>query len=394
MSNIEALAARITRLANDEALLRRREQATRQAAIDPILRDLGWDTSNLEEVDSEYDIRSEGKADYSLRHRGDDLVLIEAKKAGESLDAHQDQLLRYAYGVRINLAVLTNGLNWWLYLPRANADWEQRRFLSVAFGKNEPDSAHAAADLWRFLSREKVVSGEALKEAEAEFNKLERKRRLTGALPTAWNQLLTEPDELLVEILQAKTADIVGSQPDEVDKEAVSDFLLGRLRQEPATPPPPANQQPRRRRNRRAETAPRSREAAVAAPDVRAPERPTGVLPPDADFTGRRPAAFWLDGARHEAANWRAVLSGVCELLVAEAGLRRFAEAVTPLGGRKRPYFNRDRDVLRMAVPIAGGDFFIEGNFSANDQVRHAASVLIAVRGPQGADSFGIEPTE
>ena len=364
MPDVEALAARITRLANDETLLRRREQATRQAAIDPVLRDLGWDTSNLEEVDPEYDIRSEGRADYSLRHRGDDLVLIEAKKAGESLDAHQDQLLRYAYGVRINLAVLTNGLNWWLYLPRANADWEQRRFLSVGFGKDEPEATQAAADLWRFLSREKVVSGEALKEAETEFNKLERKRRLTGALPTAWSQLLTEPDELLVEILQTKTADIVGSRPDEVDKEAVSDFLLSKLRRENMSPPTAAPTTP----------------SVVRRHEVGRADSPRRKAP------GTSPIAFHLDGRSHPVHKWSDLLVAVCNLLIADVG-DRFGEHIAALRTSTRFTATGMGNNPRK---LANG-MYLDANLNADNSERLARNVVRAVRGPQGADSFHID---
>ena len=85
------------------------------------------------------------------------------------------------------------------------------------------------------------------------------------------------------------------------------------------------------------------------------------------------------------------MLAGTCELLVREAGLRRFAQAVEPIRGRTRTFFSADRSQLFMPVEIVGGEFFVEGNFSANDHVRRAREALIAVRGPQGADSFTIE---
>ena len=160
MPNTADLEALIVRLANDaEALLQRGEAATRQAAVDPILRELGWDTSNLDEVDPEYSIRSGGKVDYSLRHGSRDLVLVEAKSAGTAFgEREESQLLRYAFGIGVKLAVLTDGLVWWLYLPMVpERTWEQRRFARIDF--RDWRAADAASLLYRFLNRDATVDG-------------------------------------------------------------------------------------------------------------------------------------------------------------------------------------------------------------------------------------------
>ena len=109
---------------------------------------------------------------------------------------------------------------------------------------------------------------------------------------------------------------------------------------------------------------------------------------------GKRPAAFRLDGVRHEVANWRAVLVGACELLVQEAGFRRFAQAVEPIRGKKRVFFSADRSQLHTPIEISPGDFFVEGKLSANAVVRLARRVIEAVRGPHGAEGFAVEPAE
>ena len=183
-------------------------------------------------------------------------------------------------------------------------------------------------------------------------------------------------------LLQDEVATISGDRPDET---AVIKFLRGTLLQEPVMPPSaPDVSRPRRRRTRRSGSTTDEGQAPAAE---RAQQSPW-----NADFKGAQPAAFWLDGVRHKATRWRAVLAGTCELLVREAGLRRFAQAVEPIRGRTRTFFSADRSQLFMPVEIVGGEFFVEGNFSANDHVRRAREALIAVRGPQGADSFTIEP--
>ena len=75
MPGTTELEALITRLANDRTLLQRGEAATRQAAVNPTLRALGWNTDNLDEVDPEFEDSRGGKVDYCLRYQGTALVL-------------------------------------------------------------------------------------------------------------------------------------------------------------------------------------------------------------------------------------------------------------------------------------------------------------------------------
>ena len=117
----------------------------------------------------------------------------------------------------------------------------------------------------------------------------------------------------------------------------------------------------------------------------------TAVAPPSVSFKGRSPAAFWLDGNRYEAARWNEVLRGICERLATEAG-PAFAERVVHLRGRRRPYFSSSPSDLRVPLQVPGADLYAEGNFSANDCVRLARRVLIAVRGSD--DGFDIELAE
>ena len=110
----------------------------------------------------------------------------------------------------------------------------------------------------------------------------------------------------------------------------------------------------------------------------------------DEDYTGKRPTGFRLDGVRHEATRWHDVLRGVCDQLAKEAGAG-FGQRVADLRGRSRRYFSEDPAQLYQPLHLANSDFFVEGKFSANDTVRRAREVLIAVRGPRGADSFTVD---
>ena len=353
---MDSLRTTIARIASNLALLRSSEEATRQGAILPVLAALGWQWHNLDEVIPEYSA-GKGRVDYCLRDRGESLVFLEVKKAGTELHAHQQQLLRYAFEKGIGLAVLTDGLVWWLYLPTAEGSWEQRRFFSLDIRRVPHE--RSADVLHGFLARSAVLSGDALARARSEFEGQEKQRRIREALPVAWKQLTEGPDELLSDLLAEAVAGIAGHTP---DSELIADFLV---RVEPPTiiagETPPG-----RRRSRR--SSPR-----------RTGVEDSGSQTGRASYTGKTPTAVVLGETAHPVSSWRDVLTTVCE--VTAASDRTLVERMLSLRGRKRAYFSRVPDELRKPLPVGGAALFVEGNLSANDIVRLCEAVLSAMPG-------------
>ena len=343
------------------------EQATREMAVNPVIDALGWNTFNPDEVDREYSVRG-GRVDYCLRTPSRNLVLIEVKRAGTDLDDHEEQLLRYAFDEGVPLAALTNGLLWWLYLPRAEGRWKQRRFYRIDL--HEQDPASTAAALHRFLNHDRLLDGSALQEAQREFDSQERDRRLRSALQEAWNRVLRDRDGLLRDLLSETVHDIAGSVP---DHEMLDEFLAavsgnGNGDPEPVLP-----------------------DRGGKVPPVRPERTDSGRTPPPTSKkrrSGSRPTAFWLDGNRHEVRNWRQLVVQVCERLAAEHG-PPFADRVSRLRGRNRPYFSTGTEDLRDPIPIPGLGLHVEGNISASQAERIARLTLGAVRGSD--DGFQIE---
>ncbi len=63
------------------------EENTKATLIDPILRALGWDVEDIDEVAREYRVKSRDKpVDFALFVSCDLRLLIEAKALGENLD--------------------------------------------------------------------------------------------------------------------------------------------------------------------------------------------------------------------------------------------------------------------------------------------------------------------
>jgi len=352
MQDLEALIARLPR---DETKLRRSDEATRQGAVLPVLEALGWDHRNLSEVEPQVTVRG-GRVSYGLKAGGRTLAFVEARRAGDDLAKRRQRFVEAAAGEGVPLAALTDGLDWRLYLSAEATSVEQRLVCAVDFRSDPP--ARAAAGIRRFVGRNAVVGGEALEAAKLEFERRERDR---AALSRVWRRLVTEPTDTYGDTLHDLLAEAVGVEAGRrPEREAVHRFLLGTL---PGDHVPPEIDHP--------------------SPGM------LGTSDPSI-FKGLRPAAFWLDGSRHEIRSWRWLLPRMCDLL-ARGAPSEFVQRTERLGGRLR---------LRPSAPtpdwilIRGTGRYVNVNITADKIVGRARRVLIAVRGQQAADSFTIECTQ
>lgn len=92
------------------------ETCTRYAIIDPIIRALGWDTSDPAECEVEYPRGNQGRVDYALFNRdAQPVILIEAKRLDKNSANFERQLAKYALGIPAGVGVLTDGVLWHLY---------------------------------------------------------------------------------------------------------------------------------------------------------------------------------------------------------------------------------------------------------------------------------------
>ena len=149
---------RIQGYISNERLAQFDEANTKATAIEPILRELGWDVVDPDEVRREYSVGSRS-VDYALFCDDTLKVFIEAKRGEESLERHQDQLVRYAFDEGVEIAILTNGATWWFYLPIRAVSWERRKVVTLAL--NQQDNPEIVQKLVDVLSKENVFSGES-----------------------------------------------------------------------------------------------------------------------------------------------------------------------------------------------------------------------------------------
>ena len=221
MAMKEMLETAIRGICTDSKIPTLDERSARAEVIDPILERLGWDKFGKEFV-REFSV-SDGRVDYALLVYNKPKVFIEAKRPNEDLAGRpEDQLLRYS-GIRgVPLAVLTNGLNWWFYLPLKEGDAEARRFCELGISKMEVSDV---CDLLvEFLSRENVYSGAAVKNAEARLAQLQEAKKVDNALPQAWEDLIAGPDNTLVDLINEKVEYLCGVK---AGPNHIKEFLVG-----------------------------------------------------------------------------------------------------------------------------------------------------------------------
>ncbi len=95
-------------------VLRQSEALTRYALIDPLLRELGWDTEDPDMVIVEYSSGG-GRVDYALRNDGKPLIMLEAKKLDRSLNDAIGQGIQYCLVEGTEYFAVTDGRRWEIY---------------------------------------------------------------------------------------------------------------------------------------------------------------------------------------------------------------------------------------------------------------------------------------
>jgi hypothetical protein len=187
------------------------EAAVSQGILLPILNELGWPVFNTTIVVPEYSVEGR-RVDYALCHpENRPAVFVEVKKVGYSESADR-QLFEYAFHVGVPMAILTDGQEWSFYLPGEQGNYYERRVYKIDLLQRS--TGEASERLTRYLSYERICSGEALQAARSDYRDVAREREIKETLPKAWNALLKEQDSLLLELLADKVEDISGYKPD------------------------------------------------------------------------------------------------------------------------------------------------------------------------------------
>ena len=170
---MQALSDCIKEIRDDPNIFTFKEARIQISIILRILNLLNWDI--FREIIPEYGVEN-GSVDYALQINGDNEVFIEAKNPQENLENHQEQLLNYCFREGVELAILTNGIEWWFYLPLKKGTWNDRKFYTIDISEQDQEIEDIVDKFDLLLSRQNVESGNAVQQAESILKSHRRER--------------------------------------------------------------------------------------------------------------------------------------------------------------------------------------------------------------------------
>ncbi|MEM2112281.1 MAG: hypothetical protein QXX08_10480 [Candidatus Bathyarchaeia archaeon] len=326
------------------------EAAVSQGIILRLLNALGWPIFDPSRVSPEYTVGG-GRVDYALCHPpGKPIILIESKNVGSAYGSEK-QLFEYAFHQGIPMAVLTDGQEWSFFLPGEQGAYHERCVYKLDLIARSTEECCRVFD--RYLNYAQVISGEAIKNAKNDYRDVSRQRQIETALPQAWQELIKEQDETLVELIADKVETLCGFKP---DPDTVRKFL-----------------------NSLQEFTPQKVPIVDKPPKVNSSQKSEDTN----DFSG-----FILYGQSYPEGSAIRTMIRIFELLHQKDSsfLERYARL--PKHGRKRRYLARNKMDLYPGRPdlceqyseqIAGG-WWVGTNYSRST-IRHAIELACEVAG-------------
>jgi predicted transport protein len=132
-----------------------KEYPTRAIFIDPLLRALGWDLRDPDEVELEYPTIDGKAVDYALKLNREPVALVEAKALDDPLDDVKaiTQVVGYATNDGVEWCILTNGIRFKVYSSSQKATAPNKLLFEVSIAPDNPfghSIDQMAAQLERF----------------------------------------------------------------------------------------------------------------------------------------------------------------------------------------------------------------------------------------------------
>jgi len=325
------------------------EESTRQALIMKPLFLLGWNIFDVNEVKPNVLKKNRG-FDYALLSDDVKKVLIKVKKAGEQLAKCPPEFLVSAAGEGAEIFILTNGIEWWLYLVSEKTKYKTDRFCSISVLKQKAEQV--AEHLVTFLDKENVTEGHASAAARTLLTESLQKI-FQEAIPEAWRKMVAESHAGLIKLLGETTEKVCGYYP---ENQTVIKFLNNGLNHQP----------------RAAISSPRETPVATAA-FVRTGVEENPVHIPQKN-NGQSPSLFSFKGQEYKLKSWSDMLIRICEVLKNE--YQQNVENLQWHSVGRKYYFSKNKSDLRFPEKINGTEIYVETYLSPGEATRAAFSMV------------------
>lgn len=219
MNNLnEVLASIVEKIKKFRSFYEQNEQAVRDQIVNPILRNLGWNPENPEEVQPNVSTE-EGIPDYSLIKNGKKILFVEAKKLGVDIEQKEviRQLARYSFGEGTKYGVLTNGAVWVLIRSFEEGTTLTERIVWKTDLENE--------ELPAVLRKITAISRTNIEHIEVLVKKVQ-------ILDEIWQSLLDEPEEMIKGLMPVVKSIISQGYPDyQFEDTEIEDLLKERVKE-------------------------------------------------------------------------------------------------------------------------------------------------------------------
>jgi hypothetical protein len=200
------------------SLYEQNEMAVRDQIVNPVLRNLGWDPENPEEVQPNVSTE-EGVPDYSLIKDGKKILFVEAKKLSVDIEEREviRQLAKYSFSEGTKYGVLTNGAVWVLIRSFEEGTTLTERIVWKTDLENE--------ELPSVIRKITTISKTNIEHIEVLVKKVQ-------ILDEIWQSLLEEPEEMIKGLMPVVKSIITQGYPDyQFEDTEIEDLLKERVKE-------------------------------------------------------------------------------------------------------------------------------------------------------------------
>jgi predicted type IV restriction endonuclease len=343
------------------------EASTKQAVVLRLLSFLGWDIFDVEEVYPDYSANS-NRVTYALRAKSSNKVFIEVKRVQEKLDNHQKDLINFASQEGVELSILTNGVIWWFYLISVEGNWQKKWFLSIDFLKQKPD--HITIQLSDLLNKNKILKGQAIKAARV-LHKDKNQKIAADFVPKAWNQIISQPNKIFVELLSDSTEKLCGyrvesAQIEKYLKKHLDKWLIDNNSGTSVAPPA------KKIKAQILEEEPIFQDSVANKAETK--QKPE-------TYEGKVIKSFRFNRNTYKVGHWEELLTTLCDQIAVQH--KKDFEKVLWISGEDKTYFSKYEDQLSIPEKINKTDIYVETKLTHDEIVKTAKTLLAEFEYPQ-----------
>lgn len=185
-----------------------------QGIVLPVLHDLGWPVFDPAVVIPQYAI-GDRVVDYALLGSQSSPAVILQIEEKRPLLGDGARLLPELRPERVTMLVVTNGPEWELFLTGGRPGGQAELFHAADLRNGGVEEL--ATDLLGYLGQGVVRTGDATRRAARNRKEAQKRRRALEAIPTVWNELVSEGNERLLILLASRVEQRCEVRPDRDD---------------------------------------------------------------------------------------------------------------------------------------------------------------------------------